>query len=492
MSSTPIIIPVILCGGQGSRLWPMSRVKFPKQFIDLGVGEKGSLLEQTAKRLANIDNIGKPVVISNREHRFLVAEHLQRAGYDDASIILEPKMRNTAPAIAAAALHIRTQYGENALMLVLPSDHVNKNDAAFADGVARAARTAQSGKLVTFGITPEYAETGYGYIRVGDSINADDQASLVAEFVEKPDAATAEKYVKSGEYLWNGGMFMFPVTLLLQEMAALQPDVLRHVDTALEEAERDQDFIRLDDIAFSDAPNISIDYAVMEKTKNAAVVALSCGWSDAGAWDALWRIGEKDAAGNVCRGETYAMKTKNSYIHADGAPIAVLGLDNIVVVSTADMILVADKNNAQDVKTLMSHVGESNKQKVEHHARVYRPWGFYETIELQSRHQVKHIQVRPGAKLSVQMHHHRSEHWIITDGTAKVTLDGVETILSENQYVYIPLAAVHSIENIGQIPLNFVEVQHGSYLGEDDIVRFSDMYGRAPEANEANTGKKRA
>lgn len=353
-------------------------------------------------------------------------------------------------------------------------------------GVAVAADAARAGNLVTFGIKPEYPETGYGYIRQGKLLNGPLDGKgvhQIGSFVEKPDTATAQSYLSSGEYSWNSGMFMFSVSAFIEEIRTHQPEVFAQVSKALAAGDKSADFVRLDEKEFAASPNISVDYAVMEKTSKGAVVPLSCGWNDAGAWDALWRISDKDAEGNVTRGQNYTYDVKDSYIQQfDGPPIAALGVDDLVVVSTKDMILVAKKDRAQDVKKLMEKVGQDNQQLVEHHQRVFRPWGYYETIELDNRHQVKHIHVNPGAKLSVQMHHHRAEHWIVTNGTARVQCDGEEMILTENQYVYIPLASVHAIENIGRIGLDFIEVQHGAYLGEDDIVRFSDMYGRVAAA----------
>ncbi len=475
------VVPVILSGGMGSRLWPMSRSKYPKQFLSFSDNPNTSLLQQTAQRIGRKKPMQSPVVVSNEEHRFLVAEHMKAAGFEDADIILEPMMRNTAPAITAAALYIRSLY-KNALMLVLPSDHIITDEQAFEKGVSLAADAAREGHLVTFGIAPEYPETGYGYIRQGKMLNgALDGKGIfeVNQFVEKPDAETAGKYLDSGEYSWNSGMFMFPVDTFLDEMEAHQPEVMKQVTQAVEKAKRETDFIRLDEESFAASPSISVDYAVMEHTDKAALVPMSCGWSDAGAWDALWRIGNKDADGNVIKGTSYTQDVKNSYLHAgDGPPIAALGIEDLVVVSTKDMVLVTKKDRAQDVKQLMEDVKLENSDLVDQHLRVYRPWGFYETIELGPRHQVKHIHVKPGAKLSVQMHHHRAEHWVITNGTARVQRDDEELVLSENEYVYIPLTAIHSVENIGKIGLDFIEVQHGEYLGEDDIVRFQDMYGR--------------
>ncbi len=477
-----IIVPVILCGGTGSRLWPMSRSQFPKQFISFGDDPKASLLSETVRRIRRKAHVARPVVMTNEAHRFLVAEHLRHSGYEQADIILEPAMRNTAPAITAAALYLRSRY-KDALMLVLPSDHVIDDEAAFLEGEEKTAAAARAGRLVTFGITPEYAETGYGYIRQGKLLNGPLDGKGIHEigaFVEKPDSSTAKSYLASSDYASNSGMFMFPVQEYLKEVEAHQPEIYTHVQTALEEGETSPDFTRLAAEPFESCPSVSVDYAVMEHTERGAVVPLSCGWSDAGAWDALWRIAEKDEQGNVIRGTIYQADTENAYLHQfqGGAPIATLGVEDVVVVSTGDMVLVTKKNRAQDVKKLMEIVAKDNRQLVEHHQRVSRPWGYYETIGLEERYQVKYIHVHPGGKLSLQMHHHRAEHWIITSGTARVQCDDEEMVLTEGQYVYIPLGSIHSIENIGKIGLDFIEVQHGTYLGEDDIIRLSDLYRR--------------
>lgn len=479
-SSQPPIVPVILCGGMGSRLWPMSRQKFPKQFLELN-RQHASLLQETAKRVKSAHNMMRPLIVSNVEHRFLCADHMEAAGFDRCDIMLEPQMRNTAPAITAAALYLQSKY-KNALMLVLPSDHIIRHEEAFLQGVERAAEAAKDGLLVTFGIAPEYAETGYGYIKQGAAL-ATEGAYKISQFVEKPDAVTAQGYVTQGQYSWNSGMFLFPVDLYLEQVAIHAPEVLEACRVSVEKAAFEGQFISLDAESFERAPNISIDYAVMEHTESSAVIPLACGWSDAGAWDSLWRIGDKDAAGNVMNGTVYAEDASNCYLRTeDGPPIAALGVEDLVVVSTRDAVLVAKKDRAQDVKKLMAKIAIDNEDLVNQHSRVYRPWGFYETIDLGNRHQVKHIQVKPGAKLSVQMHHHRAEHWVIVTGTARVQRDEEELILTENQYVHIPLGAIHAIENIGRTSLSFVEVQCGSYLGEDDIVRFEDRYGRASKA----------
>ncbi len=474
---TPPIIPVILCGGMGSRLWPMSRQKYPKQFLELN-RQHASLLQETARRVKTARNMKRPLIVSNVEHRFLCADHMSAAGFERCDIMLEPEMRNTAPAITAAAMYIQSQY-KQALMLVLPSDHIIRDEESFLKGVEAASEAAMEGNLVTFGISPEYAETGYGYIKKGTALESEG-AYKISRFVEKPDMLTAQKYLADGDYSWNSGMFLFPVDLFLDEVAKHEPNIFKACRDSVEKASFEGQFISLDPTAFNRAPKISVDYAVMERTESAAVIPLSCGWSDAGAWDSLWRIGEKDDHGNVISGTVYADDVKNSYLRVeDGAPIAALGVEDLVVVSTRDAVLVSKKDRAQDVKKLLDKISQHDGSIIDQHSRVYRPWGFYETIDLGGRHQVKHIQVKPGAKLSVQMHHHRAEHWVVVSGTARVQRDEEEIILTENQYVYIPLGSVHAIENIGKMPLDFVEVQCGSYLGEDDIVRFEDRYGRA-------------
>ncbi len=479
------ILPVILCGGMGSRLWPLSRKNYPKQFLTLGDGDK-SLLQDTLLRVSG-QGFLPPLIVTNEEHRFLVAEHA-RSVHAECSIILEPEGRNTAPAVAAAALFAKKKHGD-AQLLVLPSDHVIKDEAAFLAAVRKAAVAANEGYLVTFGITPEYPETGYGYIRKGKTLMQEGILAVEA-FVEKPNREVAEIYINSGQYAWNSGMFMFPLGQFVSELKKFEPVIVEQVEKALAGGQADSDFIRLDKEEFMRAPSISVDYAVMERTDKAATVPVSCFWSDAGAWDALWRNSDKDADGNVLSGSVLTKETKNCYLRSeDGPSIAALGLENIVVVSTPDMVLVADQSHAQTVKQLMEEAGERNTKWVDNRTKVFRPWGFYETIQLGDRHQVKHIQVTPGAKLSVQMHHHRAEHWVIISGTAKVLCGEEEVILSDNQYIHIPLGAVHCIENIGRIPLNFVEVQHGGYLGEDDIVRFEDRYGRAGAVATSNTAK---
>ena len=479
MKTLPII-PVILSGGMGSRLWPMSRKKYPKQFLNLG-SDEGSMLQQTVKRVAGtLENIQNPLIVCNINHRFLVAEHMLEAGFDDIDIILEPEGRNTAPAITVAALHIKEKYGDDALMLVLASDHIVNDEAEFISAVEIAAETAASAnKLVTFGIKPEYPETGYGYILRGDEVAEVKGAYELSSFIEKPNEETAEQYIKDEKYLWNSGMFMFSTKGFLGEIAEHHADMLAKCTMSLNEATKSIDFIHLEEDSFRAIEDISVDYAVMEKTSNAAVVPVSCGWSDAGAWDSLWRIGDKDENDNVAIGKSHLKDSTNCYLHNyGGSTIATLGVDNLTIISTKDVVMVADKSRSQDVKQLMSQVKEEEAELVDHHTKVFRPWGFYETIMLGNVHQVKHIQVKPKAKLSVQMHYKREEHWIIVSGTAKVLCGKTEHVLKKNDYIHIPLEAVHSVENIGDEPLSFIEVQQGNYLGEDDIVRFEDIYGR--------------
>ncbi len=476
------LVPVILCGGVGSRLWPLSRQKFPKQFVALADSDE-SMLQLTVQRVQG-EAFLPPVIVTNGDHRFLVAEHLRAIGCE-ADILLEPEGRNTAPAIAAAALFLKEKYGD-ANMLVLPSDHLIKDDEAFQQAVVSAHAVAADGHLVTFGITPQYPETGYGYIRYGDAMEGT-TAKYVSAFVEKPDAETAETYVESGEYAWNSGMFLFSVKQVITELTELEPFIMKHAEEALKAAKTDEYFVELEKDAFTKAHEISIDYALMERTKNAAVVPVDCGWSDAGSWDSLWRILDKDEDGNVVQGNALLHDTTNTLVRTDGdMTVATLGLDNAVVVTTNDVVMVADQSRAQDVKALLKKAQAEKEQLAMNHTRVYRPWGHYETIEMGNCHQVKHIEVSPGARLSVQKHNFRAEHWVIVSGMAKVRVGDEEKILTDNQYVHIPLGDIHCIENIGPAPLTFIEVQHGIYLGEDDIVRYDDLYGRVEKADNAN------
>ncbi|KAG1272597.1 mannose-1-phosphate guanylyltransferase/mannose-6-phosphate isomerase [Stenotrophomonas sp. GD03930] len=464
------IVPVILSGGSGTRLWPLSREAYPKQFLPL-VGED-TMLQATWKRVADI--AGKaPIVVANQEHRFMAAEQLRECNVRPQALILEPIGRNTAPAIAIAALQVLAE-NDDALLLVLPSDHVVRNENAFHAAVAQAASAADAGKLVTFGIVPTAPETGYGYIKAGPG----EGARAVERFVEKPDLATAEGYVSSGEYFWNSGMFLFKASRYLQELERLQPAILVACRSALEKAARDTDFVRLDADAFAASPSDSIDYAVMEKTSDAAVVAMDAGWNDVGSWSALWDVSDKDADGNACHGDVIALDCRNSYAYGNRL-IAMVGLEDVVVVETDDAVLVGHKDRVQDVKSIVAQIKRDGRSEAAAHRKVYRPWGAYDSIDNGARFQVKRITVKPGATLSLQMHHHRAEHWIVVSGTAEVTRGDDVILLSENQSTYIPLGVTHRLKNPGKLPLELIEVQSGSYLGEDDIVRFEDQYGRA-------------
>lgn len=464
------IVPVILSGGSGTRLWPLSREAYPKQFLPL-VGEH-TMLQATWKRVAAVAD-APPIVVANQEHRFMAAEQLRECQITPQALILEPVGRNTAPAIAIAAMQALAS-GEDALLLVLPSDHVVRDEAAFHAAVRVAAQAAETGKLVTFGIVPTAPETGYGYIKAdpGEGLRG------VASFVEKPDLATAERYVASGAYYWNSGMFLFKASRYLQELESRQPAILAACRAALDGAVRDADFIRLDAQAFAASPNDSIDYAVMERTDAAAVVPLDAGWNDVGSWSALWEVSDKDAAGNAYHGDVIALDCKDSYAYGNRL-IAMVGLQDMVVVETDDAVFVGKKDRVQDVKEIVARIKRDGRSEAAAHRKVYRPWGAYDSIDNGSRFQVKRITVNPGATLSLQMHHHRAEHWIVVSGTAEVTRGDEVILLTENQSTYIPLGVTHRLRNPGRLPLELIEVQSGSYLGEDDIVRFEDQYGRA-------------
>ncbi|RKP47728.1 mannose-1-phosphate guanylyltransferase/mannose-6-phosphate isomerase [Pararobbsia silviterrae] len=474
------IFPVILCGGSGTRLWPMSRGGFPKQYLKL-TGDD-SLVQQTALRLHGIADIAPPIVLTNNAQRFLVAEQLRQIHVKPSSIVLEPVGRNTAPAIAVAAM-LALRQSPDALLLVLPSDHVIANEAAFAEGVGAAARLARERYLVTFGITPTEPNTGYGYIRAGAALAEAASAHIVDSFVEKPDAPTAQRFVDEGGYYWNSGMFMFSASAYLDELRRYGAEIVEHAERALDAAEQDHDFLRLDAPEFAACPNVSIDYAVMEHTDRAAVIATSdLGWSDIGSWSALAALSDGDADGNTLLGDVMADAMSNSYIRAEHRMVAAIGLDNVVIVETADAVLVVHRDKVQNVKHIVEKLNASGRQESVTHRRVVRPWGSYEGIDQGERFQVKRIVVNPGAQLSLQMHHHRAEHWIVVKGTAHVTNGDSQLILTENQSTYIPLGVTHRLANPGRIPLELIEVQSGAYLGEDDIVRFEDTYGRVGQA----------
>ena len=468
-----MILPVIMAGGSGSRLWPLSRQQFPKQFLTL-LGNK-SMLQATAERIKGIEH--KPaLVICNEEHRFSVAEQLRVNAIKTSGIILEPVGRNTAPAIALAAMQA-LKSGNDPLLLVLAADHVIKDEAAFCASVEKAVPFAEADKLVTFGIVPTVPETGYGYIKRGD-VQGVKTGFTVAQFVEKPNLETAQVYLASGEYYWNSGMFLFKASTYLSELKIHRPDMFDTCEQAMAATQADLDFIRVDKSAFELCADDSIDYAVMEKTTKAVVVPMDCGWSDVGSWSALWEVSDKDEHGNACRGDVINFDTRNSYVHASEKLVTTIGLDDVVVVETKDAILVAKQSEVQQVKNIVEQLKADARREWQHHREVYRPWGKYDSIDNGDRFQVKRITVKPGEKLSIQMHHHRAEHWIVVTGTAKVTNGDEVILLTENQSTYIPVGVVHALENPGKVPLELIEVQSGSYLGEDDIVRFEDRYGR--------------
>ena len=462
--------PVLLSGGSGTRLWPLSREAYPKQFLPLAGDE--TMVQATWRRVEALADLA-PIVVANEEHRFLVAEQLRQVGAPVPAILLEPVGRNTAPAIAAAALQAMAG-GADPLLLVLPSDHVVRDVAGFQRAVREASSAAEAGALVTFGVVPDAPETGFGYIQA----EAGDGLRQVLRFVEKPDAATARSYLDAGGYYWNSGMFLFRASRYLEELARFRPDIVDAVRAAHAAARHDGDFVRLDKDAFSACPSDSIDYAVMEKTADAMVLPVDIGWNDVGSWSALWDVAERDADGNAHHGDVIAVDSRNSYAYAQRL-VALVGLDDIVVVETDDAVMVARKDKVQEVKQVVARLKQEQRSQAVLHREVHRPWGSYDSVDNGGRHQVKRIKVKPGAALSLQMHHHRAEHWIVVSGTAKVTRGDETLLLSENESTYIPLGVKHRLENPGKVPLELIEVQSGSYLGEDDIVRFEDVYGRS-------------
>ncbi len=471
-----MIIPVILSGGSGTRLWPLSRAQYPKQLLPL-VGEQ-TMLQETVMRVRSVVDIGPVFCVCNEEHRFMVAEQLRQVSDMVGDIILEPVGRNTAPAAAVAALRIQEKYPD-ATMLLLPADHIIQDREAFVQAIEFGKKAADDGALATFGIVPDAPETGYGYIRASIEHDSGRDVYPVEEFVEKPDRDTAEQYVASGTYFWNSGMFLFKVSRYLDELKIFAPEMLEACRRALENAETDLDFLRLERSSFTACPSDSIDYAVMEKTSRAAVVPLDAGWSDVGAWSALWGVKERDQAGNVTKGDVLVHDVRNSFIHAANRMVAAVGVDDHVIVETADAVLVASKDRVQEVKKIVEHLKNEGRDEAVTHIRVNRPWGSYETLDREDRFLVKRIIVKPGSSLSLQKHYHRAEHWVVVKGTARITIDGKEVVLSEDQSTYIPLGTKHRLENPGKIPLELVEIQTGSYLEEDDIERYDDKYGRA-------------
>lgn len=470
-----MFFPVILAGGSGTRLWPLSRQLYPKQFLPL-LSQK-TMFQMTLERLEGIKH-NNPIVVCSKEHRFLVAEQLRQIGIDDAAILLEPVGKNTAPAIALAALYAIDK-APDAVLLVMPSDHYIATPELFHKALDKALKAANTGQLVTFGVVPVKPETGYGYIKRGPNI--DDEVFKVERFVEKPDKKTAEMYLEEGTYYWNSGMFVFKAKTYLNELKKLEPGIYDCCQKAFQGAKQDLDFLRIDEAAFIRCPANSIDYAVMEKTQNAAVVPMDAGWSDIGSWTALWETCPKDKEENCLKGDIISKDTHRCFIRSEGRLIATIGIKDLIIIDTKDALLVADKNKTQDVKEIVETLKQQKREEPINHREVYRPWGFYDSIEKRERYQVKRITVKPGGKLSLQLHHHRAEHWIVVRGTAKVTLEDKTFLVSENESTFIPVGKVHSLENPGKIPLELIEVQSGSYLGEDDIVRLEDLYGRSGE-----------
>jgi mannose-1-phosphate guanylyltransferase/mannose-6-phosphate isomerase len=483
------IQPVILCGGSGTRLWPLSREQHPKQLLAFN-GDKLTLLQQTARRLEGLAiEVAPPIVLCNEDHRFMVADQLRAAGAPPGVILLEPVGKGTAPALTLAALHALAD--DDPVLVVMPSDHVIAGRDAFHQAVLRGAALAAEGCIVTFGVPPDSAETGYGYIRTGDEVHPGrtPAAHGVASFVEKPDAETARRYVEAGTYLWNSGMFLARCSTWIEALARLNPEMLGACELAHGQGGRDGDFYRVDPHAFGECPADSIDYAVMERlgaqrAKNggpaAAVVSLAAEWSDVGAWDALWKIGAKDADGNVTSGDVCAVDTHGALVIAQHRLVACVGLEDVVVIETPDAVMVAPRGRAQEVKKVVSRLKGAARRECQSHRKVARPWGSYDGLDSGERFQVKRIIVNPGAALSLQLHYHRAEHWVVVRGTARVTRGEEVFVLTENQSTYIPLGVKHRLENPGRVLLEIIEVQSGAYLGEDDIVRFEDTYGRAP------------
>lgn len=465
------IRPVILAGGSGTRLWPLSRKQSPKQFLKLG-STNYTLLQNTVLRLKNLE-CDQPILICNEKHRFIAAEQMREIGIN-ATIILEPEGKNTAPAIALAALLLE-KTEPNQILLILAADHLIKDTAVFENAILDAVSLAEKNKLVTFGIVPLQPETGYGYIEKGTQFEC---GFKIQQFVEKPNRETAELYLESKKYLWNSGMFVFKANHYLNELEQYGTDILDNCRLSMIKTEYDKDFIRIDHDQFKNCRSESIDYAVMEKTSNAVVVELDAGWSDIGSWSALWEVSEQDHQGNVYQGDVISNKSSENYCYSEKRLVSLLGVNNMVIIDTQDAILIAAKDQVQEIKAIVDDLKSQDRGEISSHREVYRPWGKYDCIDQSERYQVKRITVKPGQKLSTQMHHHRAEHWIVVSGTAKVSKGAETFLLTENQSVYIPVGEVHALENPGKLPLELIEVQSGSYLGEDDIIRFDDIYGR--------------
>lgn len=475
------LFPVVLSGGSGTRLWPLSRAMYPKQFIRFFAGQPKTFLGATLTRLGAEEDVAAPIVLCNNDHRFLIREELEKAHITPHAIVLEPVARNTAPAIAVAA-ELALRETADAVLIVMPSDHVVRDEVQFRTAVRKAASYAAGGRLVLFGITPDSPHTGYGYIRRGEPVDANGTggAYLVDAFTEKPKQALAEEYLAAGTYYWNSGIFVLHAASFIEELRRLEPGIADAARAALDKSVPDLGFLRLDRASFTTAPDISIDYAVMERTRRAVMLPVDVGWNDVGSWSSLWDIAPRDGADNYVNGDGVLVDTRGSYVHSDKALVATIGIENLIIVDTPDALLVADRARAQDVGKLVQTLKKSNRKEQQQHLRNLRPWGYFETLSLAPRFQVKLLHVKPGEKLSLQMHHHRSEHWVVVQGTALVVIGDREQLVRENESVYIQATQWHRLENPGKVPLELIEVQIGTYLGEDDIIRSDDVYNREP------------
>ncbi len=472
------VIPIILCGGSGTRLWPLSRESFPKQFLSINPENNGSMLQRTQMRISNLERIKSPILVCNENHRFIVAEQMREIEVNDFSIILEPFGRNTAPAIAIAALKAQ-KIDNDSILLVLSSDHQIENNEKFRKVLNLGLDYADKDRLVTFGIVPKSPETGYGYIKATNPLNSKYlEGAPIEKFFEKPDIDTAKKFFLDKRFTWNSGMFMFKTKTIIDEIEKFSPDTIKNCKNALSKSIVDLDFLRLNKTEFEKCEDISIDVLVMEKTSKGTVLPLDAGWSDIGSWDAVWEVSKKDENGNSIQGKVIAENAKNCYVRSENRLVVGIGIKDLIIIETNDAVLVSNKKDSQSIKKIVQKLKKDNIPEGKNHRKIYRPWGHYLSVVEDHRWQVKLIHVKPGEKLSLQMHHHRSEHWIVVIGTAKVELDNESTILAENHSIYIPLGSKHRLSNPGKIPLILIEVQSGSYVGEDDIVRFKDKYGR--------------
>ncbi len=476
--TAPSLIPVILCGGTGTRLWPLSRASYPKQYLALAGDSEDTLIQQTQKRLRGLSGLKNPLLICNEDHRFIVAEQMRQIDAEPSAILLEPIGRNTAPAISVAALKA-IEHGEDPLLLVLAADHMIRDEKEFLRVIEAGRKPAEAGRLVTFGIVPTSPATGYGYIEAENHIeNTADKGLPIARFIEKPNRATAERFIAEGRFTWNSGIFLFKASVILNELKRLAPEIITSSKASLEKDIHDLEFIRLDKDAFAKCPNISIDVAVMEKTHLGTVLPLKAGWSDVGSWDALWETSDQDIDGNVTRGRVIIQKSKNCYLRSEHRLLVGLGIEDLVVVETDDAVLISNRNQTESVKNIVKQLETDGSPEGKAHRKIYRPWGNYTSVVEGSRWQVKRIQVKPGASLSLQMHHHRAEHWVVVKGTALVERNGEKKLIGENESTYIPLGCKHRLSNPGRMPMELIEIQSGAYLGEDDIVRLEDQYGR--------------